>query len=58
MIDQRKPRPVRRFDVRRINNYRIPERGPLTPRLREPESNLHLVGFHRDYVEQSNESDD
>jgi len=50
-----KPRPIRRNDPRRINPYRIPEDGPLTPRLRDPRRDVQAIGFHHDYSEKEDD---
>lgn len=59
MTDLRqKPRPLRRVDVRRINPYRIPEDGALTPRLRDPKLQVNAIGFHHDYAEKDQDAAD
>lgn len=50
-----KQRPIRRNDPRRINPYRIPEEGPLTPRLRQKASDISAVGFHHDFSEKEDD---
>jgi len=49
------PRPIRRDYLRRINPPRIPEDGPLTPRLRTKPSDIHAVGFHHDFSEKDDD---
>ncbi len=50
-----KPKPIKREYPKRTNHYRVPEDGPLTPRLREKRSDLSLIGFHHDYQEKEEE---
>ena len=50
-----KPKPIKREYPKRINNYRIPEDGALTPRLRE-KSDLSLIGFHHHYEEKDDDA--
>lgn len=43
--------PVRRRDApRKGPYYRIPETGPLTPRLRDA-ARIEAIGFHHDFIE-------
>ena len=56
-MTERPPRPIRRTIVKRTNPYRIPEEGPLTPRLR-PVSNVGAIGFHHSFKEQDELDDD
>lgn len=51
-----KPKPIKREYPKRINNYRIPEDGALTPRLREKRSDLSLIGFHHHYEEKDDDA--
>ena len=51
-----KAKPIKREYPKRINNYRIPEDGALTPRLREKRSDLSLIGFHHHYEEKDDDA--
>jgi hypothetical protein len=53
-MSREKHRPIRRIIVKRVNPYRIPEEGPLTPRLR-PVSSVGAIGFHHSFREQDDE---
>jgi hypothetical protein len=57
-VSREKPRPIRRSVVKRVNPYRIPEEGPLTPRLRPPTSSVGAIGFHHSFKEQEDDHED
>lgn len=44
-----KPRPIRRPIVKKLNDYRIPNNEPLTPRLRPESKDLDAIGFVHDF---------
>jgi len=50
------PRPIHRHVVKRVNDYRVPLDGPLTPRLRIAES-IRAIGFHHHFSEQGDEAE-
>jgi hypothetical protein len=61
MTDKKKHpsgRPLTKNRECRLSIIRIPEKGALTPRLREDRRDLSLVGFHHSFQEKNNDESD
>lgn len=43
-------RPIIHHQVKGRSIWRVPDRGPITPRLQDERKDLSLIGFHRQPV--------
>jgi hypothetical protein len=48
-------RPIRRHEVKKHSIWRVPDRGPVIPRLQDEETSVEAIGFTANLISEDDE---